>query len=266
MKRFFLLPIFLLLGWGLQLQAQTCDVDTSLPDSVIVSPLPYQADFPERGIQDTACVDGYYETTIQVNIPNTITIGTSEIAITQVQVTDQGITNLPAAFDYSCNPPNCVFTPSDPGCIQIYGTATAADVGVHDLKINVLISTGLGTLPYTLPDGSLVAGNYFFTVQPAGSPNCLVGTENIVENAFGLRIQPNPFSEITQIAVDLPQGGAYNLRVFNAIGIQVQQKTLNFAAGQNNFEFDGSDLPVGMYIFSLQQGDQAASGRLLIQR
>lgn len=267
MKKFFLLPLFALLLGNFQLTAQSgCTPEEMLPDTVIVLPLPFQEDFPERGIQDTACVAGYYETVIQVRIPQTIAIGTTEVAISQVAITDQGITDLPASFDYVCDPPNCVFLPEEVGCIQLYGEATAADVGMHNLKINVLISTQLAALPYTLPDGQLVPGNYFFFVRPEGSENCLVDAAEVTENAFDLRIQPNPFSDFSDIFVDLPQGGKYDLQVFNTLGTLVQQKSLELVSGQNSLRFDGSNLATGMYIFRLQQGAQAASGRLLIQR
>ncbi len=267
MKKFFLLPLFALFLGNFQLTAQSgCTPEAMLPDTVIVLPLPYQMDFPERGIQDTACVGGYYETVIQIRIPETITIGQTEVAINQVEITSQGITNLPASFGYVCNPPSCIFLPEEVGCVQLYGEAVAANVGMHDLKINVLISTQFAALPYTLPDGNLVPGNYFFFVRPEGGENCLVDATEVTENAFDLRIQPNPFSDLAEIFVDLPQGGKYDLQVFNTLGTLVQKKTMDLVSGQNSFHFDGSNLATGMYIFRLQQGAQAASGRLLIQR
>lgn len=266
MKKFFLLSFVLLLVGSFQLSAQSCDPDMSLPDTVIVFPLPYQDDFPERGIQDTACVAGYYETTIQVQIPTTITVGTTEVGINQVEITEEGISNLPASFDFVCNPPNCIFLPEEIGCIQLYGTAEAVDVGMHDLQINVLISTQIVPLPYTLPDGDLVPGNYFFFVREEGDPNCLVDASEVVENAFDLRIQPNPFSDFSQVYVNLPEGGEYQLSVYNALGTLVQERDVDLITGENYLPFDGSDLATGMYIFRLQRGNEAASGRLLIQR
>lgn len=266
MKRFFLLPLFALLCGGIQLSAQTCMPDTTLADSIIVFPQPYQEEFPERGLQDTACVAGFYETTIQIQIPESITIGPSEVAITQVEITEQGISNLPGTFDYACNPPSCIFLPQEVGCVQLYGTAEVEDVGVHDLKINVLITTQIAPLNYTLPDGQLVPGNYFFHVKEEGSANCLVDADVVIENGFDLRIQPNPFSDFSDILVDLPRGGEYELQVFNVLGSLVQEKSLELVAGQNRFQFDGSDLSTGMYIFRIGQGPDAASGRLLIQR
>jgi len=266
MKKFFLLPLCLLLLGSAQLAAQNCEPDMELPDTVIVFPLPYQDDFPERGLQDTACVAAGYATTIQVRIPETFMIGTTEVAVNSVEIREEGISNLPESFTYSCNPPDCVFLPEEVGCIQIEGTAVPADVGMHDLKINVNVVTAIAPIPYTLPDGELVPGNYFFFVKEEGSANCLVDAREVVENAFDLRIQPNPFSDYSEVYVNLPEGGEFELSVYNTLGTLVQERTIDLVSGENRFSFDGSNLATGMYIFRLQRGAAAASGRLLIQR
>ena len=265
MKKFFLLPLVLLLIGSTQLSAQ-CEPAEELPDTVIVSPLPYQEAFPERGLQDSACVGADYAAANQVQIPSTFTIGTTEVGVTSVDVTEQGIVGLPDAFNFACNPPDCVFLPNEIGCIEVFGNANPGDEGMYDLQISVVVNTAIAPIPYTLPDGELVPGNYFFFVKEEGNPNCLVAAREVVENAFDLRIQPNPFSDFSDIFVDLPQGGQYDLSVYNAVGTLVQQRKIDLVTGSNSFRFDGSNLAAGMYVFRLQQGTEAASGRLMIQR
>ena len=178
------------------------------------------------------------------------------------------IQNLPASMSYTCNPPNCVFLPNELGCIEITGTATAEEEGIHDLVIDVTVAS-LIDLDYSLPDGNLVSGNYFLPINPEGSENCTdatVGTTAIVENDFELQIQPNPMRDRATIGVHLPIGGDYDLSVFNAVGQRLQNQTLDLTTGQNQINFDASNLPNGMYVFVLQNGEQATSGRLLIQR
>lgn len=266
MKKFFLLPLVLLLVGSAQLSAQNCEPVEELADTVVVFPLPYQEDFPERGIQDTACVGADYVTTLQIQIPETFTIGTTEVALVSVEVQDDGVLNLPESFSFACNPPDCVFPAGEIGCIDVFGNANPGDEGMYDLQISVAINTALGPLPYTLPDGVLVTGNYFFFVKEEGNPNCLVDAREVVENAFDLRIQPNPFSDYADVFVNLPTGGEYELSVYNAVGSLVQERTVDLVTGANSFQFDGSNLPMGMYVFRLQRGNEAASGRLMIQR
>lgn len=263
-----LLPLIVLLSTNFFVQGQTCTPNAEQPDSVVVDPLPFTEDNPLLGIQDTACVNTYFETVLQLNLPESIVVGNNEIGLTGATLTTEGaIQNLPASLAYVCNPPNCVFSSTENGCIVVYGTATTDDIGQHDLKISTVLNLTIANLPYDLPDGTLVQGNYFLHVQEEGSPNCFVtALPEVKENAFDLRIQPNPLSDYAAVFVNLPQADDYTFTVYNTLGNVVKQEQLALQTGENYFHFDGSNLPVGMFIFTLHNETQAASGRLLIQR
>ncbi|MEM1215477.1 MAG: T9SS type A sorting domain-containing protein, partial [Bacteroidota bacterium] len=257
MKKFFLLPIICLLGWATTLNAQ-CVPDPNLADSTIVLPLPYQDTIPGSGIQDTACVGMSFSTTISVLVPETITISGAAFGVSAITTdTEGGIENLPASMSYTCDPPDCRFLPNEPGCLEITGTPTAEEAGQHDLVIAVTVET-LVDLQYTLPDGNLVNGNYFLEIRAADDVNCMPSsTVDITENAFDLRIQPNPVRDRATINVNVPTAGDYDLSIFNAVGQRLQHQRLDLTTGQNQIDFDGSTLPNGIYVFTLQNGEQA---------
>ena len=118
--RKFVLIILGIAAWG-SIQAQDCMPDPNVPDSVVVAPLPYnEMSRPDGGIQDTACVDTYFETVFTFNIPTTYEYQGIEAGITSVDVpAEDGIQDLPASISYSCNPPNCVFEADSSGCIVL---------------------------------------------------------------------------------------------------------------------------------------------------
>lgn len=267
MTKSFLLFSFALIISVLSLQGQTCIPNNMLPDSIPVDPLPFTEDNPMGGITDTACAMTYYETVFQINLPDTLetSLGSAQIRGASIP-TSNGIIDLPASMEYVCNPPSCQFTPDTVGCLIVFGTPTAEEVGVHDLKISVTIDLGFPFMT-TLPNAAIAPGNYFLNIQEQGSPNCfMVDTDDIVEGGFAMKIQPNPLSDRAIINVDLPNRDLYSLRVFNATGALVQQRSFDLPAGQHNIEFDGSNLPVGFYTYVLSGQDEAASGRMLIQR
>jgi len=269
MTKHFLLPLVVLLSTSFFAIGQTCIPDTTLPDSIPVFPLTYTVDNPLQAIQDTACIDNYYETVVQINLPETIPILGLDQALTSATVaTEGGITNLPASFNYACNPPNCVFLTDTVGCIVIYGTAEEAEIGEYDLEITTtLLIANVIEVERTLPDPELAAGNYFLYVQGLTSSYCeATATDDIQENDFSLRIQPNPVSDFAEIFVHLPQADDYTFTIYNALGSVVQKQKMNLQAGDNFLHFDGSNLAVGMYVFTLDNGQKATSGRLLIQR
>ena len=267
MKRIFLLSFVLLIISSLSITAQVCTPDNTLPDSVAVAPLPFTEENPDRGIADTACVNVPYETFFQINLPPSVVVFGNEVALNSATIPmTGGVQNLPASMTYDCNPPNCVFTSDTTGCIRVYGTATVEEIGVHDLMISTTLDIGI---PYntTLPDDNLAPGNYFMHVKPEGSENCAtVAAYEVVEKAFEMRMQPNPASDYAEIFVNLPSTGRYNLAVYNAQGSLAQTRQLGLLEGENYIDFDASRLPVGLYIFVIDNGQQAASGRLLIQR
>jgi hypothetical protein len=63
---------------------------------------------------------------------------------------------------------------------------------------------------------------------------------------------PNPFNPSTKINFDLPEAAKVSLTVYNMLGQQIM-KVFNedFSAGRYNYDFDGSNLTSGIYIYSL---------------
>ena len=263
-----LLPIIVLVSTNFFAQGQTCIPNAEQPDSVVVDPLPFTQDNPMSGITDTACANMYFETVLQLNLPESVVVAGNELGLAGATMETEGaITNLPASLAYICNPPNCEFSSTENGCLVIYGTPTDEEIGQHDLILSTVLNLTIANLPFDLPDGTLVQGNYYLHVQEEGSPNCfMTALPEVVENAFDLRIQPNPLSDYAAVFVNLPQADDYTFTVYNTLGNIVKQEQQQLQAGENYFHFDGSDLPVGMFIFTLQNETQAASGRLLIQR
>jgi photosystem II stability/assembly factor-like uncharacterized protein len=73
---------------------------------------------------------------------------------------------------------------------------------------------------------------------------------------------PNPFNPVTKIKYTIPQsplpggdgrGGLVTLIVYNALGRKVEELVNEFKpAGKYEIQFDGSDLPSGVYFYKLQ--------------
>jgi hypothetical protein len=68
-----------------------------------------------------------------------------------------------------------------------------------------------------------------------------------------LNVYPNPFSESTTIAFSVPEDGNAEVKVFNALGEQVQTLFSGIAKSSNVYKisFNASDMPTGIYLFSL---------------
>ena len=270
MKKVFLPAI--LLFFGLDLVAQSvCVPDTTLADSIIISPLPFDAELrPDDGIQDTACLNTPFETVFQVRIPDTI----STFTITGVQLEPQGaIGNLPAGLEYVCDPPDCFFRPDTVGCLQIFGTPSdPAEVGRHDLTLAFVFSTTIIDVPVTYPDmtGLLpetAQGNYFLFVEEEGSDNCaVVSTNDYVQQNLSLKNAPNPFSGLTDIQINSFINDRFEFTVSDLLGRVVHREVTDVIQGDNVLSFDGSSLTEGIYIYSLSNEKGRISSKMIVNR
>lgn len=71
-----------------------------------------------------------------------------------------GVTGLPTGFTYTCSASNCEYAGGSAGCAELTGNATAAQIGTHNLTINIqaIISFMGGSIPvnHSFPGYKLV--------------------------------------------------------------------------------------------------------------
>jgi hypothetical protein len=66
---------------------------------------------------------------------------------------------------------------------------------------------------------------------------------------------PNPFNPVTKILVTLPERSEIKLKVFDILGNEIRVLANGeFEAGGYEFLFNATDLPSGVYIYSLSAG------------
>lgn len=247
--------------------AQDCQPDENVPDSVVVAPLPYnEMSRPEGGITDTACVGSPYEFVFTFNIPATYTVSGFEVPLNSVSIpAEEGINNLPASMDYTCNPPDCVFPAETDGCILVFGTATMDDVGQHDLTIEATISTAVD-LDVVLPGNLEANSHYYLTIKEEGGANCLSNTRRELTAVSGLYNRPNPFSSFTQVVVEAKTSGNYQFFVTDLLGRNLHLQPVQLVEGENTLDFDAGQLAEGMYLYGITDGRSSATAKMIINR
>lgn len=78
---------------------------------------------------------------------------------------------------------------------------------------------------------------------------------------------PNPFNPSTQITYEVPKTGTVTLMVFNVLGERVA--TLidqEQRPGKYSVDFDGRALPSGVYFYTLRQGSQSLTKKMLLAK
>jgi len=261
MKKLLLFALMFTLIGG-TMQAQECVPDPDIdPTMVGVFPLPDTVDSPTSSLAP-ACVGSPYEMVFTAVVPASIT---NPIPLDLTSVRLDSIVGLPDGLSYDCEPGDCIFLGNTIGCLVINGTPT--EEGTFDM---IVYTTVNDVLPITFP-GALLDGQYRIFVCPEGlcfdAPNCVVGTDDVFKSTLGMRQNvPNPFSDITNIVMDSEVSGNFDFKVFNLTGKMVHSEQVDILVGENTITFDGSRLDEGMYFYSIGQGRNIATKRMVINR
>ena len=267
MKRITLFLVTVLFTFNLQ--AQSCVPLEGLPDTLIgVVPLPFEPESnPTGGISDTACLNELFEFTFTIVVPEEFDPGTgTPVGVISIDLATEGaVTNIPDAFDYVCDPPNCIFPKDSTGCVLLFGTPEdPEDVGVWDLEIAGTVRTGFLDLNLTFPNPLLFDGNYFLHVKEEGQ--CMVSSVEELATKVRMTNVPNPFSSYTQILVNSDEAGAFDFQVRDLMGKAVHNERVQILEGANTIDFDASNLANGIYIYSISNGTDVVSKKMVLNR
>lgn len=112
----------------------------------------------------------------------------------------------------------------------------------------------------TLLDNIAMAETKYQGMATATEPeNALPAVYNLSQN------YPNPFNPETQITFNLPQQSFVTLTVYNSLGQAVEtlvQKEMT--SGAHSVKFQGSDLPSGIYFYSIKADNYQATRKMLL--
>ena len=271
MKRSLLFCLFAVLS-SISISAQfgECTVDQELwADSLIgVYPLPFDAiEAPTGGIPDSICLNEDYQFIFTAVVGEMITVGALEVPIDELEIT--GISGLPEGLEYACDFPDCKFPSDTTGCAVVYGKVTnPAFLGDNPITISAKVYTSILPLPLDLdfPNPLIAPGAYSFYVFEEGSPNCSVfsDTDDLNLSVDYFRAWPNPSSGYTQMQINTSKSGEYVLQFSDLFGKVVYTQDLTLSEGENKMGVDLSHLPSGMYTYTISDGLQSKSKKLIL--
>ena len=220
--------------------AQSCT-----PDNTIVSPGVY----PEQ--LDTAFADQAYDFSFQVlALKDTVVLfagQTINATIDSIKVID--VIGIPAGFDYTCNPANCIFTWKAVGCVNLRGNPTQSQVGVYDLKIATIVYAKAGILALPVPD---TTDGYELVIKGDGSASVFD-----VSNTL-LNIYPNPSSDGTFMLSSTNQ-----MSILNIIDIQGRKVAFEESLSQNTLILNLANAPKGIYYLLAEVNGTLISKKLV---
>lgn len=123
------------------------------------------------------------------------------------------------------------------------------------------------------PLNMLNTHSYVFTAQ-AGAvysfavSSIITGVEGITPDKMEFRLMqnyPNPFNPSTVISFSLPRSGETTLKVFDILGNEVSTLVSGtIDAGLHQIVFEVGNLPTGIYVYKLTQGNLSETRKLML--
>jgi hypothetical protein len=76
---------------------------------------------------------------------------------------------------------------------------------------------------------------------------------------------PNPFNPTTNISFSIPESGNVSIKVYNTLGAEITTLiSENMPAGNHVVTFDATDLPTGIYFYSLNSNNVSMTKKMLL--
>ncbi len=201
----------------------------------------------------SACVGVAYDQLITNVVPvdTTTFIGPIPVTLTFDSVVIVSVTGLPPGFSFACfdgqnttSPVDgCAFEGGTIGCVSIFGTPGAADVGVYAL--NITVDAYLAGQP--TPQATYDVDYYVIEVLPAASCS---GSGINEETASPFTLYPNPVAESFTL------NGLEGVEVSNISITNADGKVMSSYSNVNGASFDMnvSELAAGVYFVHIAHG------------
>jgi len=122
---------------------------------------------------------------------------------------------------------------------------------------------------YMMPSGKIIASDRQTGLYVLSSSQIPVGGvtgNNYIPHEYKLsQNYPNPFNPSTKIEYSLPKNSYTTIKIYNVIGKEVATLVDKFeTAGNHLVSYDASNLPSGVYFYSLKAGDYSETKRMVL--
>ena len=212
-----------------------------------------------------AYVDQSYSQNITIITPSDTVVdnplgGTMTVTIDSINLTS--VTGLPDDFDYACDPPSCGFPGGTIKCAELYSTVapTVSDIGIYDIVFETTSYVSNVPLLGTTTQDDII--DYYYIEISA-----LTSTFNQFNNkTLELKgVYPNPV--INQAKIQFISGTREEVvfKVYNMLGKEIESQIISTDRGVNIVKINTSTYSEGIYLYSISNGKQMQTKRMIVK-
>ena len=181
------------------------------------------------------------------------------IAVTVQTIELTSVTGLPPSFSYDCAATNCTFLGGSTSCAVLSSPGpTSAEIGLHQIIMNTTTTVDAGFAGIQTQDD--VIDYYYINVTNATS---VVNQFN--DFTFELKdVFPNPVNSDSKIQFISGSSVDVVFTVFNYLGEIIEERNIAATRGVNDIEIAANNYDNGMYLYSINNGIQIVSKRMIV--
>ncbi len=190
---------------------------------------------------------------------STVILGqTISVTIQTIELTS--VTGLPPSFSYDCATTNCIFAGGSSSCAVLTSAGpTSAEIGSHQVIMNTTTTVDAGL--FGIQTQNDVVDYYYINVSNATS---VINRFN--DFTFELKdVYPNPVNSNAKIQFISGSSANVVFSVFNYLGEKIEERNIAASRGVNDIEISAKDYANGMYLYSINNGIQVVSRRMIIE-
>ena len=165
------------------------------------------------------------------------------------------VSNLPPGISYACNVPSCTWYGDSAGCATIDGMPTTTGSFQITLDITGWVTLFIQPFPQTFNyDG------YVINIGPVG-----IDSYHLTANTFKLdNAIPNPANNECKVQFVSGKNVLVDYKLTNLLGEIIESYPINGVRGVNDVYINTSLLQNGVYMYSISDGAQELTKRLIV--
>lgn len=200
------------------------------------------------------------------------------------------ILNLPCGIKWTTSAQDAStphrFENQEQGCIRFLGFANDVP-GQYNLSVKVRAKVSLlpTEVPYNAedlgfrvsirvksdaaaacPDIDTTSSAVLITAACVSLDTSVTSSINeLAGDINNFRFYPNPVTDVANVSFVSEKFTQYNTRIVNVFGQEMSRETLAVEAGVNNIRVDVSQLPTGVYLYTINDGTAAFTHRFIVE-
>ncbi len=177
---------------------------------------------------------------------------------------------LPSGIVLDCNTPNCSYEGDVVGCGNVSGVTTDP-VGVYpiSIKVNVYTHGSITIFGASIPvetDLYSATGAYEYIEGYKIIVTSATGLEAFHEDNFSLfQNYPNPSLGITDIRFNSSKSNDVIFKVYNLLGEEIESRLISSLKGINTINLNTQSYSEGVYLYSINNGFEILTRRMIIK-